>query len=111
VFVRSWEVPLNVSRQGDAVRIQGEVCFDSRERLSDALDELVERDGPLDVDMSGVTFMDLAGLRLLMRAARARGESKPTVLRDPPPHVVRLMRATRTLHSVPGLEVELPDSA
>jgi anti-anti-sigma factor len=95
----------NVSRQGDAVHLQGDLCFESGESLSAALDELVDRDGTLDVDMSGVTFMDLAGLRLLVRAARARGESGPMVLHSPPPHVVRLMRATQTLNSVPGLEV------
>ena len=95
----------NVSRQGDAVHLQGELCFEAGESLSAAMDDLVEPDGTLDVDMSGVTFMDLAGLRLLVRAARARGESGPMVLHSPPPHVIRLMRATQTLNSVPGLEV------
>jgi anti-anti-sigma factor len=98
----------NVSREGDAVHLQGDLCFESGESLSAALEELVEPDGTLDVDMSGVTFMDLAGLRLLVRAARARGVSSPMVLHSPPPHVIRLMRATQTLNSVPGLEVVVP---
>ena len=99
----------DISRQGGSVRVQGELTFESQDRLSEALDELTNGDGTLDLDMSGVTFMDLAALRLLVRAARARGVQSPLVLRDPPPHVVRLMQATRTLNSVPGLEVDLPE--
>jgi anti-anti-sigma factor len=100
------EPPLTVSKDDDVIRLDGELCYESGDRLLGALADDIEADDDLRIDLSGVTFMDLAGLRFLLRAVRLRGPTAPVVLRSPPPQVVRLMEATHAFEAHPGLRLE-----
>lgn len=64
------------------------------------LEELVlplERQGPVVIDVSSVTFLDSSGLRTLLKIARAAAErGDHVVLRSPSPEVDRLLELTGT---------------
>jgi anti-sigma B factor antagonist len=56
--------------------------------------------GRVVVDLSQVTFLGAAGLRVLLAAARrARGLGDDLVLRDPRPIVLRLLEVTGMAHA------------
>jgi len=50
---------------------------------------------PLTIDMSGVTFIDSAGVHLLVRAHQAQQAiDRPFVVRSPSPEVMSVLRIT-----------------
>jgi anti-sigma B factor antagonist len=75
------------------VRIEGEIEFATAPRLRATLLDLAQ-DGaaPVVVDLAQVTFLDSAGISLLIQAKKrlASGESD-LVLRDPQPHIRRVL--------------------
>jgi anti-sigma B factor antagonist len=73
-----------------SLRLEGEFDLANAPEVAAAIADL-SGDGSLDVDLSGVTFMDTAGLHALVRGARSLGGDTPVVLVDPPSRVVRLM--------------------
>jgi anti-anti-sigma factor len=77
-------------RQPAVVRLIGELDLAGAPRLASVLAGL---DGDVDLDCSGLDFIDAAGLRVLQKArvgCAARGCT--LVLVDPSPAVVRLLR-------------------
>ena len=75
--------------QAERLRIAGELTVIHGGELKDALCEALDRTGQIEVDLTGVTVIDLAGLQLLCAAhasAAARGQS--FVLSAPPGRVV-----------------------
>jgi anti-anti-sigma factor len=77
-------------RQPAVVRLIGELDLAAAPRLASVLAGL---DGDVDLDCSGLDFIDAAGLRVLQKArvgCAARGCT--LVLVDPSPAVVRLLR-------------------
>jgi anti-sigma B factor antagonist len=73
------------------IRLEGEFDVANAPELAAAIGDLAAEDGPVDVDMSGVTFMDSAGLHALVGGARSLDGNARIVLVDPPSRVVRLM--------------------
>ena len=80
-----------------AIRLSGRIDVSTvsscRDLLQAALDET---GGTLVVDLGGVDLIDLTGLGMLVAAQhRARRGGRDIVLRNVPPRVTRLLRATR----------------
>ncbi len=73
-------------------RVSGEVDAHSSEAFGTALEAAGERATTLTVDMSGVTFMDSSGLRVLVEAQQRVEAGGPTlVLRSPSRQIMRLL--------------------
>jgi anti-anti-sigma factor len=77
--------------RGRGLRLEGEFDVANAPELAAAICDLAAKDGPVDVDMSGVTFMDTAGLHALVEGARSLDGDPRIVVVDPPSRVVRLM--------------------
>ena len=52
--------------------LQGEADFSTTDQLRTALERALSADSTIVVDMAGITFIDAAGLRAVLRAAAAR---------------------------------------
>jgi anti-anti-sigma factor len=75
--------------------VAGEIDASTAPALDDALSHLPIGDGPVVLDLSGVSFIDSSGLRVLISlAGRARDEGRSVALRDPSPTVARLLEIT-----------------
>jgi anti-sigma B factor antagonist len=93
------EFSLSVRSKQNAtvVKLGGELDLASHHELEDALTPAIESDAELVVvDLCELEFMDVAGLRALLRAqARADSLGKQLVLAAPPPAIWRLLSLTR----------------
>ncbi|NGN68353.1 STAS domain-containing protein [Streptomyces sp. A7024] len=90
------------------LRIEGIVDATTHRRLSEALQGLVDGDpepGGVGLDVSGVEFIDLAGLRMILQLARDRAEYGGLVLIGLRPHLVRVLQLTGW-DEWPGLHLE-----
>ena len=72
--------------QGDppVLRVVGEVDLATVDALRTALEEAVSTDPRVVVDMAGVTFLDVTGLRAVLQAAASRNGAGPLVLLNAP---------------------------
>jgi len=88
--------------RGIAVTVQGELDFATVDQLADRLAHLQARDVPVTVDLRRVSFLDCAGLRLLL-GAHADGAARgcPVEFIQGPPAVQRLFELTGTLDLLP----------
>ena len=78
------------------VRVRGEVDTATAPQMGRAIDSQMARRRRVVLDLSGVEFMDLHGLAVLMRAnRRARAEGGSFALERPSPCVVRLLELVR----------------
>ena len=85
------------------VRVAGEIDIATAEQLQASLDEALKLDGPLVVDMSGVTFIDGSGLKALLRVAASLNGRGPLALINAP-HVLRLLELAG-LTDMSGIDV------
>ncbi|GAA3217382.1 MEDS domain-containing protein [Actinocorallia longicatena] len=86
--------------------LHGTIEESSLPALSGALATLAERTDLLCLDLSGVGFCDMAGLRLLLDARiSAEGRERQVMLREVPESIVELLRAAGW-EGLPGLYVE-----
>lgn len=80
------------------VRLSGELDIASLHLLTDALDSVATASCPGDLvvlDLAGVTFCDVAGLRMIeMCAATLAAADKQLLLYDTPPQITKLIRIT-----------------
>lgn len=73
--------------------VEGEVDATTVNELSKALSEAIQdREGDVNVDLGGVTFIDLAGLRVLADAASVLPVGRSLVLAPVAAHVEHLIR-------------------
>jgi len=80
----------------------GEIDLNTAQTLSVAI-ELAEQRAPprLTVDLSGVTFIDVSGLRVLLQAARrARTDGRRFAVARPSHQVARLLELTAISQSL-----------
>jgi anti-anti-sigma factor len=74
------------------VRVAGDVNAATRPVWSEVLDQLVRQDEDLvHVDMSQVTFIDVAGVTDLAMAAQSLRGGRRIVVQQPPPQVPRVL--------------------
>ena len=79
-----------LKEDGRGLRLEGDFDLANAPEVASAIAEL-SGDGQVDVDMSGVTFMDTSGLHAIIRGARSLDGDTPVVLVDPPSRVIRMM--------------------
>ena len=87
---------LEVERVGDRrrVMVRGELDAATASRLVEDLKNDVEQDGDLELEMSGVSFVDSTGLRALLQLAKALEGRGTLLLRNPSRNVQRLLDIT-----------------
>ena len=91
--------------QGNGFSVEGTVDASSRSGLAATLAAAAQRSGDIQVDLSGLEFIDMDGVRLLVRAARNMASGRQLVLQQVPAHVRELFRAVNT-DDTPGLRWE-----
>ena len=80
---------------GSTLALSGEVDPYTTEQLDAAIDEALATDPRLVLDLAGVTFIDSAGLRSLIRAQRAAESTAGSlVLRAPRSSTLRVLEIT-----------------
>ncbi len=80
---------------GSTLTLSGEVDPHTTEQLDAAVDGALDADPRLVLDLGGVTFIDSAGLRSLIRAQRQAEEASGSlVLRSPRPSTLRVLEIT-----------------
>lgn len=90
---------LSIDAQIDAatstLTLAGEVDPHTTEQLDAAIDEALDSSSRLVLDLGGVTFIDSAGLRSLIRAhRRTEQDGGSLVLRSPRPSTLRVLEIT-----------------
>jgi anti-anti-sigma factor len=89
---------------GDRLRVRGEIDFSNADRLAAVLRAMIAR-GLHTVDLSGVEFCAVAGIRALLAAADPRhGRAARLTLEGVPSGLLRLLTLTGAT-SAPGLHV------
>lgn len=89
--------PLSVSRDRQSLAVSGEIDESSFCFFADALDALAWGLSPLHIDLAGVKYCDIAGLRLMVRLTRSddlTGEqegARRVVLHGAAPHLRALL--------------------
>jgi anti-sigma B factor antagonist len=97
-------VQLELSRQGQVIRVAGELDIATAEKAYSYISDIID-DGPapVTVDLSGLTFCDASGLGVLARIARhAKQAGRQLKLSSARPSLLKLMRLT-------GLDVSFPE--
>jgi anti-anti-sigma factor len=64
--------------------LRGEIDLSNAERVSAALTQEAQRGGDLDLDLSGVLFCDLAGLRAILQASMGLADGHRLILQGMP---------------------------
>jgi anti-anti-sigma regulatory factor len=90
--------------QAVGFRVEGTVDVTSRHGLAAALAAAQQGHDDIHVDLSGVEFIDMEGLRTIARAARDLGAGRLLVLERVPSFVRVLLRAVNW-DVVPGLRI------
>lgn len=84
---------LDVAMQPGALKLVGEVDVSSLRLLESALTAARPDGNGLVIDLSGLTFIDVAGTRLLVHCARRLRPAVRVTVTRPPPHVELILRA------------------
>ena len=86
-------------------RVEGTVDVTSRSGLDAALAAVQQGTADVHVDLSGLEFIDMEGLRLIVRAARDFSEGRLLFLEGVPSYVHTLLNAVNW-DDTPGLRCE-----
>ncbi|WP_344360389.1 STAS domain-containing protein [Streptomyces gobitricini] len=76
---------------GDCVRVSGQVYLDTLTDWERILGVLLQREGDIRMDMSDLTFVDVAGATSLARAAQRLPDGRRIVVRKPPASLTRVL--------------------
>jgi anti-anti-sigma regulatory factor len=76
---------------GTGLRLVGEVDIETGPLLAGALAEFPDGHESVDLDLREVTFVDVAGARVLIRAAQQLHNGRRLVLRHPPGPLLLLL--------------------
>ena len=94
--VRSHMLDVTTTSQADRtiVRVRGEIDAATCDELADALASAIEGAQHVELDVSGVTFIDSSGLRTLVLAQQQLTESRQLVVKGPDATFRRLLDIT-----------------
>jgi anti-sigma B factor antagonist len=88
-------------------RLVGELDASNWQELSDVLGAALEAGQKVTIDLSGLTFMDSSGVKMLFQLAGvARSQSRSLVVYSPSSSVARVLEIALP-HSVPGLDLRV----
>lgn len=88
-------IDFDADASSSTLTLAGEVDPHTTEQLDAAVDGALESTAHLVLDLGGVTFIDSAGLRSLIRAQRRTEEGGGSlVLRSPRPSTLRVLEIT-----------------
>jgi anti-anti-sigma factor len=76
------------------VHVRGEIDAATCDELASALTAATRADGELELDVSGVTFIDSSGLRTLVLAQQQLGDDRKLLVRGPDATFKRLLGIT-----------------
>jgi anti-anti-sigma factor len=93
-----------------SVRLVGELDASNADLLLDTLQEELTAGGDLELDLSGLGFLDSMGLRSFLRIALALEGTGRLVLRGPRRSVARTMELVG-LEKVPNIAIVAPAEA
>jgi anti-anti-sigma factor len=94
---------------GQGARLIGELDLAQYQRTDQAFSTLFHADGDVILDLAELTFIDSSGIRLLIRLHAAVAERGGRVIvRDPAPHVARVLEVAGLLDL--GIVVETSDA-
>ncbi|MGZ4703431.1 MAG: STAS domain-containing protein [Acidimicrobiales bacterium] len=95
------EVTVIEADDESVVAVCGEIDQTTSDRVWDGIERAAEKGGPVVVDLSRTTFIDSAGIRVLIRAWRQLGEQPRSL-------IVRSPSATaRHLFEITGIDAYL----
>jgi len=96
------EVAHDFEKSAARLALRGELDMYSAPLLERELESAAKRrPQQIVLDLSGLSFMDVSGLRAILDAARrARREGGSLVIANPMPHIVRLLELTAIDQSV-----------
>jgi anti-anti-sigma factor len=86
------------------LEVDGEIDLASADELRTALEEALASDPSTEVDLSGVSFFDAAGLRILLQVASGRNGHGPLALRNPPRGVTWILEIVG-LRDLPSIDI------
>jgi anti-sigma B factor antagonist len=101
---RSMEYSIEHGAGGTTLEVTGDIDLATAERLAEALEVCLEWDGGVTIDLSGVTFMDSSGLRVIIHASQSLNGDGPLTLRSPRAPVARLFEIAGLL-DFPSIEI------
>jgi anti-sigma B factor antagonist len=88
-----------------AIHVRGELDRDSVPELASRVKEVLAAGSPcrtLILDLGGLRFMDVGGMRLLLDAhEQATGSGVAFLIVGCPPRILRVLRITQTAHLLP----------
>lgn len=77
--------------RGGCVHVAGQVYLDTLMEWERILGGLLQREGDIRMDLSGLTFVDVAGATSLARAAQGMPGDRRIVVRKPPVSLTRVL--------------------
>ena len=83
---------LEFEQAGDRISLVGELQISFLESLHAKLSEVVHHPGPLVLDLSQISEVDLAGLQVLLSFLRTRDNGSATRIVGSPPVLVNALR-------------------
>ncbi|ORT56754.1 STAS domain-containing protein [Streptomyces sp. CB03238] len=85
--------PLAADESGRAgcVHVSGQVYLDTLTQWESILGRLIQREGDIHMDLSGLSFVDVAGATTLARTAQRLPGGRRIVVRNPPPSLSRVL--------------------
>jgi anti-sigma B factor antagonist len=86
---RPFELLVTWSVRGTAISVRGELDIDAAPALRATLRRACDHGGPVSLDLSAVTFIDAAGLRVLAEARSSSDADRPAVTLTAPSRCVR----------------------
>ena len=96
---------LEITLTQAGARIAGELDMATASQLREFFSQGQGSNGPLELDVSGLSFMDSSGLEVLLRQAASRPNGAPLVLQNPTRPVLRVFEIA-VPRGVAGLELE-----
>ncbi|MER7111928.1 STAS domain-containing protein [Streptomyces sp. NPDC000229] len=77
--------------RGGCVHVSGQVYLDTLTEWERILGGLLQREGDIQMDLSGLTFVDVAGATSLAHTAQRLPGDRRIVVRKPPPSLRRVL--------------------
>lgn len=103
---------LRISRlvQPPGLRLTGDIDASNVTAVADALAKAMQGEGDVHLDLSGLTFCDVGGMRAIVSAAERLGGTRRLVLRGLPSHLQHVIRVIGW-DELPGLTIVARDAA